>query len=173
MPKKICCDRKRVYVAGPLFNQAEREQQANIAKALERNGYCTFLPQRDGYAVGDLIDDLQKKGTTGSDAAAEATKIVFDFDLKQLRESDAIVVDANGIEPDSGTMIEAGMAYLLSVPVVIYYNDVRSFSPDLNLNPLLLGVTKVPIATSPDQVPRLVTKAIAKNKCSSCMRKRK
>jgi len=172
MSKHPCCHRNRVYVAGPLFNEAERRQQADIAKALESAGYCTFLPQRDGYAITDVIANLERKGVSEKDARSQATNIIFDFDVQQLRNSDAVVVDANGVEPDSGSMVETGMAYMLGIPVVIYYNDVRAFSSDVDLNPLLQGVTRVPIAKSVKDVPCLVTRAISKAKSGPAKCKR-
>ena len=39
---------KKVYLAGPLFNQAEKDFNLKITKVLEHNGYQVFLPQRDG-----------------------------------------------------------------------------------------------------------------------------
>ena len=39
---------KRVYFAGPLFNQAEKDFNLAMTKILEEHGYQVFLPQRDG-----------------------------------------------------------------------------------------------------------------------------
>ena len=38
----------KVYFAGPMFNQAEKEYNLKITKLLEEFGYQVFLPQRDG-----------------------------------------------------------------------------------------------------------------------------
>ena len=39
--------KKKVYIAGPLFNQHERQYLEDIAKHLESNGLECFLPHRD------------------------------------------------------------------------------------------------------------------------------
>ncbi|MBQ2221119.1 MAG: hypothetical protein II419_05635, partial [Acidaminococcaceae bacterium] len=36
----------KVYFAGPMFNQAEKEYNLKITKLLEEFGYQVFLPQR-------------------------------------------------------------------------------------------------------------------------------
>jgi nucleoside 2-deoxyribosyltransferase len=38
----------RLYVAGPLFSDAERAFNAGLAAAIERLGIEVFLPQREG-----------------------------------------------------------------------------------------------------------------------------
>ena len=38
---------KKVYIAGPLFDDHERSYLEKIANILEKNEYETFLPHRD------------------------------------------------------------------------------------------------------------------------------
>ena len=58
---------RRIYFAGPLFNDAEKEYNLKIVTILESYGYEVFLPQRDGYLAADL------EGLT----EAELTKKIF------------------------------------------------------------------------------------------------
>lgn len=151
----------KVFVAGPLFNDIEIAQQEAMAQYLEKAGFRTFVAHRDGFIVSELMQQLVKDGIDPDEAISRAHKTIFNLDVNHLKDSDAIVVDANGIEPDSGTMIEAGIAYGLGIPAVVYHNDIRIFSPESSLNPMLLGITRVPIAKKIEQVPQLVRKAIS------------
>ena len=45
---------KKVYFAGPLFNEAERDYNLKIVTILESHGYEVFLPQRDGFLAPEL-----------------------------------------------------------------------------------------------------------------------
>jgi len=45
---------KKIYFAGPLFSQAEKDYNLILAKVLEDNGYEVFLPQRDGIEAAML-----------------------------------------------------------------------------------------------------------------------
>jgi len=48
----------RIYLAGPLFCQAERAFNLQLAEKLEERGLTVFLPQRDGV-------ESSKPPTTG------------------------------------------------------------------------------------------------------------
>ena len=51
---------KKVYIAGPLFDDHERSYLEKIAIILEKNEYETFLPHRDaGLVEGEFT--LEKK----------------------------------------------------------------------------------------------------------------
>lgn len=67
--------RTSVYLAAPLFTDAEREFDARLAARLEGAGYRVFLPQRDGpqdhegsgYAARIFRADLQGPGGGAAD----------------------------------------------------------------------------------------------------------
>ena len=44
----------RIYCAGPLFNRAEQEEMAEIARTLAGAGFSVFLPHRDGFVFADV-----------------------------------------------------------------------------------------------------------------------
>ena len=62
----------RVYCAGPLFNQAERDEMTAIADILCEAGYVVYLPHRDGmefrhvlgvtHAVPEFFRNERKEG---------------------------------------------------------------------------------------------------------------
>ena len=60
----------KVYFAGPMFNQAEKDYNLKITKLLEEYGYQVFLPQRDG------IEAARLEGKTEE----ELITMIFDLD---------------------------------------------------------------------------------------------
>lgn len=44
----------KIYCAGPLFNDKEKEEMTEIAVALEESGFGVFLPHRDGFEFAHL-----------------------------------------------------------------------------------------------------------------------
>ena len=52
---------KYVYIAGPLFDDHERQYLEEIALVLENNEFETFLPHRDaGLVEGEFTDKLRE-----------------------------------------------------------------------------------------------------------------
>ena len=97
---------KKVYIAGPLFDDHERSYLEKIANILEKNEYETFLPHRDaGLVEGEFT--LEKK-----------TKI-FDTDMDFLKSADMVVALLTGRDVDSGTSAEIGYAYALNKQLIL------------------------------------------------------
>ena len=69
----------RVYVAAPLFSQAEREFNERRKSGLLKEGFTAFLPQN------------------------ECDQDVFDCFIKNLEKSDAVVEVFDGPQVDDGT----------------------------------------------------------------------
>ena len=103
---------KKVYVAGPLFNTHERAYLEQIAAALERAGYETFLPHRDAGILGDLSDIRERER-------------LFRSDMKALDVCDFVVALLTGADHDSGTCGELGYAYARGKPCFGISDDVR------------------------------------------------
>jgi nucleoside 2-deoxyribosyltransferase len=104
---------KKVYIAGPLFDDHERSYLEKIANILEKNKYETFLPHRDaGLVEGEFT--LEKK-----------TKI-FDTDMDFLKSADMVVALLTGRDVDSGTSAEIGYAYALNKQLIgINANNIK------------------------------------------------
>jgi nucleoside 2-deoxyribosyltransferase len=91
---------KSVYVAGPLFSEAERTFLEFIMDRLARASGLDpvadfFLPHRDGGELG--------KGPKRKD--------IFETDLQQVDAATIVVGLLDGQDVDSGTCIELGYAY--------------------------------------------------------------
>ncbi len=116
-----------MFIAGPLFSQAEREFNLKVDGELRKHGFETFLPQRD---VGKLDELLAKEGE-------RAYRMIFKRDLKGLDQSDVVVAILDGPDVDSGTAFEVGYAFAKGKPVVGLKTDMRVFAKDEELNNML------------------------------------
>jgi nucleoside 2-deoxyribosyltransferase len=109
----------RVYVAGPLFTDAEREFNARLAARLEGAGCQVFLPQRDAP---------QNHGGQGYAART------FAADLEGLDRAEVVLAVCDGTQVDDGTAWEIGYAFARGVPVVGLRTDRRIFGPGEQVN---------------------------------------
>lgn len=131
--------KKKVYIAGPLFSQAELDFNEKVDALLNELGYDTFLPQRDGNLLSDLIVDnaSQKK----------AVDIIFKLDLSQIKKSDILLFIMDGRVPDEGACVELGIAYALNKKCIGLKTDSRCLMDNLD-NPLILGIIEGRVANS-------------------------
>lgn len=99
----------RLYFAGPLFTQPERDWNTRMGKALADAGHDVFLPQTEVKAITTLDADK-----------------IFHVDVDGVRRADAVVAVMDGADPDSGTSFECGLAYALGLPIVLVRTDFRA-----------------------------------------------
>lgn len=86
--------KNKIYFAGPLFCQAERDYNQKLCLKLENMGFKVFLPQRDG---AELDKPPYQKMTQ-----LERNKIIFELDIKQVSDSDIFLFVLDGRVPDEG-----------------------------------------------------------------------
>ncbi len=142
----------RVYCAGPLFNQQEREEMAHLATALEQAGFETFLPHRDGLELTECVDELARNGLTRDRANRIMSEAVFALDVFQvLQGCEIVVANLNGRVPDEGTVSEAAIAWSRGKPVVGYKTDSRTAFGGQD-NPLVVGLFDFDLCNSAAQV---------------------
>ncbi len=119
----------RVYCSGPLFNPEEQWSMAQIAQTLEKAGYDTFLPQRDGlekYVMG-MVNDPKITNKMFRHINTFVNKAIFALDVYQIVEGcDYLVLNMNGRVPDEGGVVETGIAFAVQKPLVIYKRDYRT-----------------------------------------------
>lgn len=92
-----------IYLAGPLFSEAERRFNLELTGRLESHGFRVFLPQRDGVERG--------KPPYDSMTAEERRQAMFDMDRSMILESDIFLFVLDGRVPDEGACVELGIAY--------------------------------------------------------------
>ena len=119
----------RIYFAGPLFNEAEREYNLKLTTLLESYGYEVFLPQRDGF----LAPELEGK------SEAEKTNMIFRKDRDEVLKADILFMTLDGRVPDEGACVELGIAYASGKRCYGIKGDARSVELDMDVNPMLTG----------------------------------
>ena len=120
---------KRVYFAGPMFSQGEKDFNLVLVNVLEEYGYTVFLPQRDGLEAAKL------EGKTDE----EKVKIIFEKDVSEIQKADIVFMLVDGRVPDEGACVELGLAYAYGKRCYGAKTDTRSLELDLDLNPLISG----------------------------------
>lgn len=143
----------KIYCAGPLFNNKEKEEMKEIADALEKNAYRVFLPQRDGFEFANLFATFEEIGISKKKARFLLNKAIFTLDVYEILESDGLVLNINGRVPDEGAMVEAGIAWNAGKQIVLYKNDARTLL-DGNDNPLLLGLSDFRTINILNEIPK-------------------
>ena len=112
----------QLYLAGPLFTQAERRWQRELANALRAHDLRVFLPQDDaGLPLFREPPDFH--------GAFEACRDAID-------RADAVVAVLDGSDADSGTAWECGYAHARGKPIVAIRTDFRG-GEDQGLNLML------------------------------------
>jgi len=102
---------KTIYIAGPLFNTADRSYLEHIAVVLEKAGFQTFLPHRDVGIIQQLTPDERAR--------------IFYGDLRALEQYDICVALLTGPDHDSGTCAELGYCYAKGKPCYRITDDIR------------------------------------------------
>jgi nucleoside 2-deoxyribosyltransferase len=126
----------KVFLAAPLFNEAERRFNSEIARRLRESGFEVWLAQEAPFI---------QKGTH------EEKRIIYDGDISALRTGDAVVAVLDGIEVDAGVAYEMGYAKALGKPIFGFKTDYRTFSGMEEVN-LMLEVSMVKICRSVDEL---------------------
>jgi nucleoside 2-deoxyribosyltransferase len=101
--------RSQVYLAAPLFSDAERAFNLVLRDLLTTHGYSVYLPQDTGEGVEGR----------GSDRA------IFDSHIRALDGAACLVAVCDGSDTDSGTAWEMGYAVAKGIPVIALSTDRR------------------------------------------------
>ena len=110
-----------VYLAGPLFSQAEKEFNKKLQKMMLESGFSVFLPQED---AADTYSEREHRHHT----------VIFNNCLSGLQKSDIVVAVLEGVDVDSGTAWELGYAYAAGKPIIGIRTDFRIQTPDERVN---------------------------------------
>ena len=139
--------KKRIYIAGPLFSHAELRFNELVNEFVEKKGYSTFFPQRDGKKLADLLNN--------GDSKEKSTKIIFDLDVDEIKKADILIFILDGRVPDEGACVELGIAYALNKMCIGLKTDSRCLMDNLD-NPLILGALKGKIAKNIEDLERFI-----------------
>jgi len=115
--------RYRIYLAAPLFSEAEREYNHVIAGLLTENCFDVYLPQ--------------DTGDTHAERGEQEHFQIFLQNKKALQDADLVVAIIDGADADSGTAWEMGYAAALEKPVIALRTDFRQVGQEELVNLML------------------------------------
>jgi nucleoside 2-deoxyribosyltransferase len=101
-----------IYLAAPLFTQAEWQWNARLAEKLRQVPFDVILPQEAEPIV---------EGRAKFDPVA-----LFKGNVAAIDRAQAVVAILDGAEADSGTCWECGYAFKLGVPIIGVRTDLRN-----------------------------------------------
>lgn len=109
--------RPRLYLAAPLFSEAEISFNKHITARLEY-AFEVYLPQRDG----GLVAELMESGMPFSSAAA----LVQRADAEAILQSNVVLAVLDGRAVDEGVAFEIGFAHGRGIACFGLRTDRRS-----------------------------------------------
>jgi nucleoside 2-deoxyribosyltransferase len=101
--------RSQVYLAAPLFSDAERAFNLVLRDLLTAQGYPVYLPQETGEGL----------------AGPERDGVIFASHVAALDGASCVVAVCDGSDTDSGTAWELGYAVAKGIPVIALSTDRR------------------------------------------------
>ena len=160
-------NRPVVYLAGPMFSAGDHSEQLGLARLLDKAGYDTYMPQRDGVETAKVMycinHPLFGDPTVNVEVTQFVRKIVFALDVYQVVDRcSAVVLNADGRVPDEGSVAEAAIGWGVGAPVVLYKSTPISMLNGWD-NPMLSGLSSgwTPPVSEPKALPGAVKAAIA------------
>jgi len=121
-----------IYLAAPLFSEAERRYNASIARLLRDNFFEVHLPQ-------EKSDDTALRGESEQDR-------IFHSNKEALDESDLLIAIIDGSDADSGTAWEMGYTFARGKPVIAIRTDFRRVGKHEQVNLMLEHSAKIVIS---------------------------
>ena len=129
-----------IYLAAPLFSEAQKVYNAGLAALLESHYYDVHLPQK--------FED------TAESRSKNREELIYRWNLAALKNSDIVVAVIDGSDADSGTAWEMGYATALGKRVIAVRTDFRKYSERELVN--LMLETEADVAGSSDELLSLL-----------------
>lgn len=123
---------KHLYLAGPLFSEAELSFNIEIKKILKQY-FEVYLPQEDGGLMTSMIEE----GST----IQFASRTVFNKDIEAMKKADCLLIILDGRTIDEGAAFELGFSYACEKTCVAYQSDSRRLFQYGN-NPMIENAVK-------------------------------
>ncbi|MBP9023333.1 MAG: nucleoside 2-deoxyribosyltransferase [Spirochaetes bacterium] len=155
-----------IYCAGPLFNDLEKKEMELISYELEKSGFKTFLPHRDGLEYASIHNYFNEQSISSEETNSILSKAIFALDVYKVITTDGLILNMNGRVPDEGAMVEAGIAWSNNKKIVIYKNDSRSMLNG-NDNPLVVGLSEFNMVSNYCDIPIEFNKLFENDKIRS------
>ena len=123
----------RIYLAAPLFSNAERIYNLSLANLLKEHLFEVYLPQEAGDDSDTRLKIEQEQ--------------IFKKNKDDLDRADIVVAVIDGADADSGTAWEMGYAYAHNKPVIAIRTDFRRAGIHEQVNLMLEESSKVVSST--------------------------
>ncbi|MFH1802106.1 MAG: nucleoside 2-deoxyribosyltransferase [archaeon] len=118
----------KIYLAGKIRNEIEREFLEEIDSVCKSAGFETFLPHRDVGLAGS-IEEVDK---------------IFEGDIKEgFRDVNLVVAVLDGLHVGAGTAWELGYAYARGIPAIGIKTDEPVESALEYLSAILIGSMEI------------------------------
>jgi len=125
-----------VYLAAPLFSEAECDFNSKLRDELEGIGMSVFLPQEHSNDIDSKRDTRQES--------------IFSKNVEAIDKADILVAVLDGVDVDSGTAWEIGYAHALGKPVYGLRTDFRTLGVEGIVN--LMIERSVVLCMGPDEL---------------------
>lgn len=112
---------KKVYIAGPLFSEAELGFNRKLKEAIVQKGFPVYLPQENSEDTAHMRHEHKQS-------------YLFQKNVEIIDESDIIVAVLDGADVDSGTAWEIGYAYAKGKSIFGLKTDFRTLGPEGIIN---------------------------------------
>ncbi len=139
----------KIYLAGPLFCEAELDFNKKLAGKLRGYGFEVLLPQELGLDVKGVISEY------GRDAYVR----IFDSDLNALRGCNVLVMVMDGRVPDEGACVELGIAFGSGMECFGFKTDVRTSEYGTD-NFMITGALKGRVAGDAESLRDMINSAV-------------
>ncbi len=110
---------RTVYLAAPLFSEAELDFNLRMRDDIKAAGFNVFLPQEDS---NNIKDEKTRQ------------RIIFGRNEAAIQDSDIIVAVIDGTDVDSGTAWEIGYAHAMGKPILGLRTDFRTLGIEGTVN---------------------------------------
>lgn len=117
----------KVYIAGPLCTDKEREFLEEIDRMCKKLGLQTFLPHRD-CGLWKSMNDVKR---------------IAKGDLKGFEDCDFLIANLNGFNVGAGTAWEMGYAFAKKIPVIAIKTDKKPEEALEEISAIIFGTTKI------------------------------
>ena len=133
----------KVYIAGKLGRNSEKEMLEQVDTLCKKLGLKTFLPHRDvGLAKGPK--DIER---------------IFEGDIKQgFRDVGLIIAVLDGLHIGAGTAWELGYAYAKKIPAIGIKTDESAEDAFEYLSSILIG--SMPIVNDFEELEKKIKELI-------------
>ena len=112
---------KKVYIAGPLFSEAELDFNKNLKEAVAKKGFTVYLPQENSEDTAHMRHEHKQN-------------YIFQQNVEIIDDSDIILAVLDGADVDSGTAWEIGYAYAKGKSIFGLRTDFRTLGSEGMIN---------------------------------------